>query len=235
MTKVIGHRGARGLAAENTLAAIEQALAAGVDAIEIDVRVTADNIPVLVHNPAIESKGEKLLIARTSFAKLQQIMPGIITLEQAIRAVNKRSPMMVEVKPKVALEPIIAAITKILQDGWQTQDFFLSSKSQRTLMALHRAFPRLATVVIEPFLSVRAVWRARQLNTKNIAMNQHFMWFGFVSAMNRRGYHLSAYTINDARKAERWSKRGLAAVITDHPDRMRSAFPTRKTEKTNAR
>lgn len=235
MTKVIGHRGARGLAAENTVAALVSAIAAGVDVVEIDVRVTADNVPVLVHNPVIENEGKKLPVAQTSFAELQKAMPGIITLEQAMRSVNKRSPMMVEVKPKVALEPIIAAITKILQDGWQMQDFFLGSKSQRTLTALHRAFPQLDTVVIEPFLSARAVWRARQLGTKNIAMNQHFMWCGFVGAMSRLGYQLSAYTLNNSAKAKRWSKHGLAAIITDRPDIMRAEFPPKKSRKTHAR
>lgn len=52
-----GHRGARGLAPENTLAAFERALRIGVDTLELDVNLTADGVPVVVHdlslNPAI--------------------------------------------------------------------------------------------------------------------------------------------------------------------------------------
>jgi len=46
-----GHRGARGLAPENTLAAFRRALAIGVTTIETDVGVTKDLVPVISHNP----------------------------------------------------------------------------------------------------------------------------------------------------------------------------------------
>jgi YVTN family beta-propeller protein len=46
-----GHRGARGLAPENTLAAFERALALGVTTIETDVAITKDDVPVIAHDP----------------------------------------------------------------------------------------------------------------------------------------------------------------------------------------
>lgn len=49
-----GHRGARGLAPENTLAAFERALALGVDTLESDVHLTADGVPVLHHDAALQ-------------------------------------------------------------------------------------------------------------------------------------------------------------------------------------
>lgn len=48
-----GHRGARGLAPENTLGAFAQALAVGVNTLELDVALTADNVPVVMHDPAL--------------------------------------------------------------------------------------------------------------------------------------------------------------------------------------
>jgi len=51
--EIQGHRGARGLAPENTIAGIRTALALGVDAVEVDVALTADGIPVLSHDPAL--------------------------------------------------------------------------------------------------------------------------------------------------------------------------------------
>jgi glycerophosphoryl diester phosphodiesterase len=48
-----GHRGARGLAPENTLAGFERALEVGVDTLEMDVAVTADGIVVVSHDPAL--------------------------------------------------------------------------------------------------------------------------------------------------------------------------------------
>jgi glycerophosphoryl diester phosphodiesterase len=48
-----GHRGARGLFPENTIEGLVAALAIGVDALEVDVAVTADGVPVLSHDPAL--------------------------------------------------------------------------------------------------------------------------------------------------------------------------------------
>src|SRR5688572_24541331 len=50
---VQGHRGARGLAPENTLPAFERALALGVDTLELDVGVTRDGVVVVGHDPSL--------------------------------------------------------------------------------------------------------------------------------------------------------------------------------------
>ena len=48
-----GHRGARGLAPENTLPAFERALAIGVTTLELDIGITADGVLVVSHDPAL--------------------------------------------------------------------------------------------------------------------------------------------------------------------------------------
>jgi glycerophosphoryl diester phosphodiesterase len=84
-----GHRGARGLAPENTLAAFERALAIGVTTLELDVAVTADSVLVVSHdpflNPAItrDATGRWLaargpLIKDLTFAQLQTYDVGRI-------------------------------------------------------------------------------------------------------------------------------------------------------------
>ena len=50
---VIGHRGNAAHAPENTLESFRQAAALGVDAIELDVRVTRDGVPVVIHDPTL--------------------------------------------------------------------------------------------------------------------------------------------------------------------------------------
>lgn len=51
---VVGHRGARALAPENTFAAFEKAIAVGVDAIEFDVQRTADGVPIVIHDHTLD-------------------------------------------------------------------------------------------------------------------------------------------------------------------------------------
>jgi glycerophosphoryl diester phosphodiesterase len=48
-----GHRGARGLAPENTLAAFRTAIELGVSTLELDVHLSADGVPMVTHDPAL--------------------------------------------------------------------------------------------------------------------------------------------------------------------------------------
>jgi glycerophosphoryl diester phosphodiesterase len=52
---IVAHRGASAIEAENTLSAFEAALRAGADAVELDVRLTADGIPVVLHDPDVSA------------------------------------------------------------------------------------------------------------------------------------------------------------------------------------
>ena len=74
---VIGHRGNRAYAPENTLESFAQAVAAGADAIELDVRVTADGIPVVIHDPHVrrttDGTGE---IADMKFSEIRSLDAG---------------------------------------------------------------------------------------------------------------------------------------------------------------
>ena len=54
--QVHGHRGARAVRPENTMAAFEYALNAGVDALEMDVAVTKDDVPVISHDPTLNAE-----------------------------------------------------------------------------------------------------------------------------------------------------------------------------------
>jgi len=74
---VIGHRGNRAHAPENTIESLAQAVAAGADALEFDVRVTADGIPVVHHDPtATRTTDGRGAIERLTFAQLREFDAG---------------------------------------------------------------------------------------------------------------------------------------------------------------
>jgi glycerophosphoryl diester phosphodiesterase len=222
MLKIVGHRGARNLAPENTLAGIEKALEHSVDEIEIDVRVTNDGYVVLHHDQFLHDQaGNWLNIRNLSYQELQQHKADLCTLAEAIELLNKRVPLQIEVKWGEQTAPVVDVLQSFLARGWQATDFLVGSKKQRTLAEVHHALPAIPKVVIEPFSSLRGVWRAKQLGTNRLSMNQLWLWSGFLKAMRRRGYSVYAYTLNDPAKAKRWQRSGLAGVITDDPQRYR--------------
>lgn len=221
--KIVGHRGARGLAPENTVASLQKALHHKVDEIEIDLRVTKDDVVILHHDSFLrDPSGSRLRIRTANYADLKQHKPDLPTFEQALDAVGKNTPLYIEVKPAVPTEPIVNIINTRLKNDWPADNLILASKSQKTLRALHHALPTLTTIVIEPWSGIRATYRARQLGTKYISMNHWFLWSGYIRAVKRSGYYLYAYTLNNPARARRLQGHGLDAVVTDFPDRFQT-------------
>lgn len=219
--KIVGHRGARGLAPENTLASIQKALECRVDEIEIDVFVTKDGIPVLDHNGLVrDPAGNLLLIRHHTLEELRAHKPDLATLSEIITAINKAVPLTIEVKPGIPAEPVVRVIEEYLRQGWRVDHFRLASFDFGLLQELHHDLPDVQIVVNETCSGVRATWRARRLGAKRLCMDRHWLWYGFIRAMQRGGWELYAYTLNDPAKARRWARWGLAGVVTDLPDRF---------------
>lgn len=128
---VIGHRGNRAYAPENTIESFTQAVALGADAIEFDVRLSADGIPVVFHDPTLsrttDGTGE---IARMNYAELRGLDAGanftrdggktnpyrgaghrIPTFEEVVEAFPS-TPLVIEIKDPLASTGIREIIEK---------------------------------------------------------------------------------------------------------------------------
>lgn len=217
--KIIGHRGARGLAPENTIAAIEKAIEHGVDGVEFDVRVTKDGYAILHHDEDLtDPNGNQLNISQSDLLELRTHKPDLALLDEAIKAIDHHAQLLIEVKPGVDIKPIVAIIDNCLKTGWKTDEITCCSFSFKILKQLKQALPELKVMVTERWSGVRATHRARLLATKLISINHHALWWGFIESMKLGGYELYTYTLNDPVKARKWSRYGLAGVITDYPD-----------------
>jgi glycerophosphoryl diester phosphodiesterase len=219
--KIIGHRGARGLAPENTIAALRKGLKHRVDELEFDLRVTSDDIVILHHDASlVDPTGKSLKIIEHTYAELLRHKADLVTFEEVLKTIGHPVPLYIEVKHRVPAEPIIKIIKKHIAQGWKTDYFLLGSKSQKILIQLHEALPDIEKIVIEPFSGIRAARRARQVDARRISMQQLWLWWGFIRGFKNSDMQLYAYTLNDPKKARRWAKWGLAGVVTDYPDRF---------------
>src|ERR1041384_8179475 len=78
---IIGHRGASVVALENTLPAFEAAIAAGADGIEFDVRLSADGVPVVIHDDNLyRTHGLRRRVADLSGRELDEL--GVPSLRE---------------------------------------------------------------------------------------------------------------------------------------------------------
>ncbi len=128
---VIGHRGNRAHAPENTIESLAQGVAAGADAIEFDVRISADGIPVVHHDPTVRrTTGGTGEVARMTFAQLKTLDAGanfssdggktfpyrgkghrIPSLDEVIEAFPT-IPLLIEIKTPLAATGVLKSIER---------------------------------------------------------------------------------------------------------------------------
>lgn len=217
--KIIGHRGAAGLAHENTLEAIQAGIKAGADEIEVDVLVTFDGVPIVYHDDHIlaDDGKSKLKVNQNSFERLKESRRDLVTLTEAIHATRGKATLMIDLKPHQNLEPVFAVLEGHLHNQSQSSDFQITSFDFATLKAFKSVLPQIELIVNERWSGVRASRRAKRLGTKRIQMNHRWLWHGFIKAIQRNCFQLSVYTVNTPTRIKKWTNL-LYGVVTDRPD-----------------
>lgn len=228
--KIIGHRGARGVSSENTIASIETAIRHGVDGVELDARVTKDGVTVLHHDPVLhDPAGGEVLIDHSNYADLLRHKPDLTALDMAIRAVQHRCQIMIELKPGVPAKQTIAIIHDRLSRGWRIEEFSIASYDPKILAIFRSEFPGIQLVVNELWSGIRATRRARSLETKRINMYENWLFAAYLRWIKKSGWQITVFPANKKRWHQRKSfandpvrmkawRPYLYAVITDRPD-----------------
>jgi glycerophosphoryl diester phosphodiesterase len=192
---IIGHRGAKGLATENSLESIKLGIESGSDMIEVDVRLQSKNL-VLSHDPTLKTENYCLL-------------------SEALELINNSVPLVLEIKESEVVEFLPELIKNY------NGRIIISSRKFAVLDDLRKLLPDHELAVIENWSGVRAVAEASLLSTKNIHINHNWLWSGFVRSMKHKGYTLYAYTVNDPERAEELRTWGVDGIFTDRPDKFK--------------
>lgn len=152
---VVAHRGARTLSPENTLAAFLLALAQGADALETDLRFTADDQLILFHDPTLERTTEGSGAVREhSLAAIQRLRaraPGgtlvhapVPTLADLIAATGGQTPLLLELKDPLFLQEKYARkLVQVLEEGNVLRRSALISFHFEHVAAVRRACPEI--------------------------------------------------------------------------------------------
>lgn len=234
--EVMGHRGAGGLAPENTMAAIEQAIAFGADWVEIDVQETVDGEVVVVHDSDfMKLAGVNLKVWDGTLAEIQQIDVGrrfdpvfagerVPTLRQVLETCRDKVGVNIELKDYghgQRLEERVAAIVEGCGMQQQTISMSLKPEAVKRMKALRPEW----TVGLLMSLSVGD---ASSLEADFLAVNSRFVSRGLVHRVHQAGKQIFAWTTNDAVSMSTMISRGVDGVITDYPDRAASVLQQRR-------
>lgn len=239
---VFAHRGGRALAPENTVLAFDTGLAAGADALECDVRLSADGVPVVVHDATLDrttdltgpvsSRTAAELARADAAAKFEREggTPwrgqgvGIPTLAEVLRRYPDRR-IIVEMKDDS--RELGEAVAALLRREPALERICAAGFGARPVQAVRRLLPGVATSA--HMAEVRAAlytswvgWPRRGVyggfQVPEVRGGWRVVSPRFVRTAHRAGHRVQVWTVNDEADMHRLFGWGVDALITDVPD-----------------
>lgn len=216
----IGHRGAKGYVAENTLASFQKAMDLGCDGIELDVHLSAGNEIMVIHDDTIDrttiDKGFVNTIATT---KLQQL--GVPTLSEVLDLVNKRCLVNIEIKDTKATDLVVKLIQNyVSKNNWNYSDFIISSFDWSVLEAVCTTNKQIALGVLTENTLEEAIIFAQKINAYSIHPYFRLLTKEKVTLCQNNGFLIFPWTVNEPHEIEKMKTFTVNGLISDFPDRL---------------
>lgn len=212
----IGHRGAKGHLPENTLASFEKAIALGVDMIELDVRLSFDKVPMVLHDETIDRTTSKTgLVTDYNAKELQQL--GIPTLRDVFELVDNRCEINVELKTFSTTQPVLDLIAKSTFDQ---NKILISSFDWNALQEVrfHDEDIRIG-VLTETDLDLALAF-AKFIKAYSINPYYHLLTAENVQKIKEKGFKVFPWTINEPEDITFVQSLEVDGIITDFPERL---------------
>lgn len=234
LPKVIGHRGAAGYAPENTLEGIHVAADMGVEWVELDVKLTRDQVPIIFHDETLErTAGSNALVAETDYETIKHLEAGswfgesfagnkIPTLEEAVDVLLERGlGLNLEIKPCPGRERETAEVAlDLLSQIWDDHDKILISSFQHvsleSAMEMAGDWPRGLLLPEEWPENWEEL--AEYLRVTTINLNGNTATREQVEMAIDLEKPVLAYTVNDPIKARELQSWGVDCFFSDEPD-----------------
>lgn len=240
MPFIIGHRGAATHALENTLAGLRRARSDGATWVEFDVKLTADHIPILMHDETLErttsgrgrvadmpsSELKTLSAAKASgpeydgelIPTFQDALDLLVELGLGANVEIKPCPGRVHDTTAITLDYLLARWPSA--SPWPLISSF-SDDALESARVISGAIPRGLLMT-----SLTRDWRERaeRLGCSTIHLDHRSLDENTVNALSGQPWPIVAYTVNDVERARDLLTMGVRAVITDDPGKLIGAL-----------
>jgi len=246
---ILAHRGASAYAPENTIAAFLLARELGADGIELDVQLTQDKIPIVIHDDTVErttdSKGR---VSELTIAQIAQLDAGswktedyrgepIPTLAQVFDALaDWLDP---NARPHPALINVELKTERLITDGLERETLnviaryglqdriLISSFSPLALYRTKQINPRLRRGLLYDNsmpIYFRRAWLRPWLALKALHPEHTMIDAPYMQWARRKKLQVNTWTVDDPAEAQRLAELGVNALITNQPDTIRGAL-----------
>ncbi len=240
--KIIGHRGAKGEAPENTLAGFAYLRSLGIHHVELDIHLDADKQLVVIHDDTVDRTSNQNGPVRNfttaqlanmdahrewpdwSFPNQTAISKGIPSLNSVLAAWPCLASVQLEVKPAPEEELAIIAreIIQLCENFKLAERGIITSSSlpfHHQLKALH--CPQATGLVADKTLP-NPVQTAKNLNCDYLCLDWRLCNDQIVEAAAQAGLKLSLWTVNDVNQRDIFQRWQIDGVITDVPSQWLS-------------
>ena len=235
---VIAPRGHSARFPENTLAAFEGAVAAGADAIELDVRLTADDAAVVIHDATLDrtTSGQGRVRAHHA-ARITALDAGswfarafasehVPTLDQVVDRFAGRVALDLELKVDEGgadAARLAAVVAARIGRGGPATGTLLSSFCPAVLEAARMRLPDTPRVLlVEGTLEPAAIFStARQLDAVGVGLDAEMLEASLLDAFHDAGFPVLLFTVDRKTEMQAWIRAGVDGIFSNRPARLR--------------
>ena len=218
----IGHRGAAGHAPENTIQAIEKAIALGADFVELDVRRSLDGHLVIIHDARVDrTTNGHGVVAQLTLAELGRLTIAnelrIPTLREALKAAAGCVGLLLELKTEGLAEQIWTEVRASSITGVVIYASFFHAE----LLRIRDIDPSAQTMALLEAVPVHPTAFAIDSQATHVGLAFGCLTALFVQALHHADLQVFTYTVNEPADIACARALGVDGMITDFPERIR--------------
>lgn len=239
LAKVIGHRGAAAYAPENTIEGIHTAADMGVEWVELDVKLTKDDVSIIFHDETLDrTTNGSGPVAEKTYDDIKQLECGswfgesftgikVPTLEEVVDVLIERDlGLNLEIKPCPGREKETAeAALDVLSQIWDDHNRLLISSFQTVSLEAARdvANDWARGLLLAPEGDegiINPDWKdlADYLDVKTVNLGTKIATRETIEEIIDLDLHPLVFTVNDPLEARKYQSWGVEALFSDEPD-----------------
>jgi glycerophosphoryl diester phosphodiesterase len=214
---IMGHRGAAALEPENTLLSISRAVEIGVDAVEIDVRLSKDKVPVVIHDFTVDRttngtgpvSGHELKEIKKLDAGKGETIP---TLQEVMDLIESRVTLVIELKDADTERPVM----ELLEKNQLEENIYVISFWHELVRAAKERNDRIRTGVLLVGCPVDSCV-ATHAFADALVMRYNFVNRQFVELAHKEGLRVFVWNIDDADLLPPYVEMGVDGIGSNDP------------------
>lgn len=230
---ILAHRGANLLAPENTMAAFCKAIEIGADGIELDVRMTLDGVPIVIHNSDVDKTTDGHgSVYDIPLHILQKMDAGswfdeafksqsIPTLEEVLDTIGNDTLINIEIKAHHQKKSNLAEkVCALVNKMSLTNNVWFSSFNANLLHQTRKYSPKIPNGYLYTVHSPVTKFSIRALPLE--AVHPHFSVINrkYVERMHRINKRVVTWTVDDLGIARKCFESNVDVIITNDPDKL---------------